>query len=140
MAIKSKASNKQGVNNSDVPPNKRRKSGFPVVPQSVLPRRFGKFLLQYGDILIFENKLRRLQADGIVFYSKFYYNNCYYDVMMVDPRLTPENYFLTVIHELLHLFMPQLSEREVDMPSRHMAKILRALGYGYRGRPMKIKT
>ncbi len=47
----------------------------------------------------------------------------------IDPRLSDYNYMSTLIHEVLHVLFPDMSETEVDRKSQTIAYQLRKAGY-----------
>lgn len=45
-------------------------------------------------------------------------------IVHIDERLKSKPYFLTVVHELLHIHMPELSETKVERISRKITNDL----------------
>lgn len=56
------------------------------------------------------------------------------NLIEVDPRQTPLSYFKTLIHELLHAALPNLSEREVVRVTNIIARNLWKQNYRKNGR------
>lgn len=56
-------------------------------------------------VKVIHRKLGRERADGLVYKDDY--------VIHIDSRLTGKNYILTVIHELLHIYLPDLIEEKI---------------------------
>lgn len=67
-------------------------------------------------IKIVHRKLGKERADGIAYQDD--------NEIHIDERLKKKDYFLTVVHELLHMYFPDLSEASVDKISRKMCSEL----------------
>lgn len=67
-------------------------------------------------VKVVSKKLGREKADGQAFQSK--------NLIEIDPRLKSKEYFATLLHELLHLAYPNLSEDEVLIGEKMMIDCL----------------
>lgn len=56
-------------------------------------------------VKVVHRKLGRERADGLAFKDDF--------IIHIDSRLTGKNYVLTAIHELLHIYLPDLVEDKI---------------------------
>jgi hypothetical protein len=67
-------------------------------------------------VKVIHRKLGRHKAEGLAYKG--------YDEIHVDERMNKKPYMLVVIHELLHIYFPELSEKEVDRVSRKICNDL----------------
>jgi hypothetical protein len=72
-------------------------------------------------IKVIERKLGREGAVGFAHYDT--------NLIEIDPRQSPFDYFETAIHERMHLLFPKLSERQITIKSHELAKFLWDLQY-----------
>jgi hypothetical protein len=72
-------------------------------------------------IRVVERKLGRHKADGLAWKEE--------RLIEIDPRLEGEEYLLTLIHEILHVSFPKLSEIEIIGKSREVATVVWSQGY-----------
>lgn len=70
-------------------------------------------------IVVKEKKLRREKADGMQIGNE----------ILIDPRLGSKEYADTVIHESLHIALPDLSEKEVCRVAGVITRVLWQEGY-----------
>lgn len=63
-------------------------------------------------VKVVHRKLGKEQADGIAYTE--------HNEIHIDERLKKKEYMRIVIHELLHIYFPDLSESVVDRTSRKM--------------------
>lgn len=70
---------------------------------------------------IVERKLGRERAAGQAWHGE--------NLVEVDPRQTPKDYLGTVVHELLHLQFPELSEGEVEKAEEFITNGLWGSGF-----------
>jgi len=68
------------------------------------------------SIKIVHRKLGKEHADGLAYKE--------HNEIHIDERLKKREYMLTVLHELLHMYFPDLSESKVDKISRKMCSEL----------------
>lgn len=67
---------------------------------------------------VIERKLGREKADGLAWHYKGD------KLIEIDPRLSPQDYMETLIHEKLHLMFPKMTEKQVLANSRKLQKFL----------------
>jgi len=67
-------------------------------------------------IKVIHKKLGRQMADGLAFKDE--------KEIHIDERLKKKEYILTVIHELLHICFPEMSEKRVDAASKKICNEL----------------
>lgn len=70
-------------------------------------------------VAVIERKLGREKALG----------QAWDDLVEIDPRQNPKEYLDTVIHELLHVALPELSEAQVIQVSRLISSKLWKIGF-----------
>lgn len=66
-----------------------------------------------------EKKLKREKADGMQIGNDIF----------IDPRLEIKNHLETLVHETLHVALPDLSEKEVCRVSKIISKVLWSQNY-----------
>ena len=74
-----------------------------------------------GKIVFVEKLLGRERAVGLAYQGE--------GLIEIDPRQTSKEYMDTVIHESLHMFFPDWTERKVKVSSRKLSSILWKYGY-----------
>jgi hypothetical protein len=59
------------------------------------------------------------------------WGQCYQEIgfIEIDPRQSSKQYFGTLLHELLHFYFPNLSEKKVAQLEGEMTKIFWAKGF-----------
>lgn len=67
-------------------------------------------------VKVVHRKLGREKSDGLAYFDT--------NEIHIDERLKKRDYMLTVLHELLHIYFPDLSETKVDKISRKMCSEL----------------
>lgn len=70
---------------------------------------------------VIERKLGRERAWGQAFSGEF--------LIEVDPRQPPREYLDTLIHEALHIFEPDWTERKICITSRKISSLVWEMGY-----------
>lgn len=72
-------------------------------------------------ITIIERKLGKERADGQAWKDD--------GLIEIDPRQGSFSYLETAIHEMMHVLLPQLTEKEVTTKARKIAKELWKINY-----------
>lgn len=68
-----------------------------------------------------EKKLGKLQVKGMAYMSEGY--------IEIDPRLKPKDYLNTLIHEMLHCYLPDLEEEDIECMGTRISNQLWRKGY-----------
>jgi hypothetical protein len=78
---------------------------------------------------IVDMKLANRNAVGMVQSYEHMPQRQYKNTVFIDPRQTPRNYMGTLIHELLHICQPTLTEPTILDLEGYIAKSLWKAGY-----------